>query len=812
MRIFVFLAALAVLPSVYAGSASVRESRKMTLEFMAAMHSNPKIAQGSKMGRRRLHIEERQRKLRESIMKKARKLSNNQGGYQQSQQSQQQNGGQSYGWQSEYQYQNDYKYGGDYNYNNVQMNDGGSYSNGQWNGQGVNGKYLNNKGYDSSNYEGADGNWGGNWASEYNGDFDMSSRSFKYAGCASIKSFDEYYAMQSTTLDPFKTQTYVTFRLCPADSCNKYSLMGCSKNYGEYVVEMESYLESIMEYYSQRYEEYCEYCLTCDSEVQLEATEVLQQCYFEKTMESMSQNSNSQSSYANSNSNSKNNYDTVYNNGNGLQSSSYQTSDGNRKLYYDYNSANGGQSDNSAGTTYSKSMYDGNGYWSNGEFTEGYWKDGLFYQYDEEIESAIKNCKKNQYEGNYQDYDCSHLNDCDEQNQMDYPPCDSDVCGDYYKYCTELHGNVKNQTTSANTDFMSCTPFESFSFVKEKNVQTVQNGDEEYVKYKYKRYQYYDEEQQGVMFYIGPHCSDDHYHLTLGVFSDENCADYIGDQVSVSKVLGFDFDDTNVFQLPEECLSCDGMTEASGYSGNNQGADKYNDDNFASKQSGYYKSYNADGSASYQYSDEYQQYNQQYGDGNDDQFSGYGGNQKAYGSNANYYSTYVQAPDTDEDGIVAMCSTLYSASAQCNKNLKSYSTYSQYMTRYELDIEARYCTFINNINSGTFDSEGHIITDGNIFNAKTWRRQKYGSRMTVGQGVLLTFSVLVCASLATVIVYFHKLIRTRRESPWRPQKEINLEGMTIVGPPIGAQLGGSPRSYGADNASPYAAGNAPLIY
>lgn len=686
MRIFAFLAAVSAIPEAHAGSASVRENRKMTLEFMAAMHSNPKIAQGSKKGRRRMHIEERQRKLRENIMKKARKLTYNQGV---SQQSQQQDGqGQSYGWESQYQYQNEYQYGGDYHYNNVNMDDGGSYSNGQWNGQGVNGKYLNNKGYDSSNYEGADGNWGGNWASEYNGDFDMSSRSFKYAGCASIKSFDEYYAMQSTTLDPFKTQTYVTFRLCPADSCNKYSLMGCSKNYGEYVVEMESYLESIMEYYSQRYEEYCEYCLTCDSEVELEATEMLQQCYFEKTMESMSQNSNS-GSYSSNSGSSQNNYDGVYNNGNGLQSSSYQTSGGNRKLYYDYNNNNGGQSDNSD-SSYSKAMYDGNGYWSNGEFTEGYWKDGLFYQYDEEIESAIKNCKKNQYEGNYQDYDCSHLNDCDEENQMNYPPCDNDVCGDYYKYCTELHGNVKNQTSSGNTDFMSCTPFESFSFIKEKNVQTVQNGEEEYVTYKYKRYAYYDE-GQGIMFYIGPHCSDDHYHLTLGVFSDENCADYIGDQVSVSQVLGFDFDDTNVFQLPEECLSCDGMADVTEYNENKyeqQGGGRYDDDNFSSKQQGYYKSQNSDGSASYQYSDQYQ-YNSysnneydpdnQYVDQDGNAYSDYQKNQKTYGANANYYSTYAKAPDTDEDGVVAMCSTLYSASAQCNRNLNSYSTYSQYM-------------------------------------------------------------------------------------------------------------------------------------
>lgn len=664
MRIFALLAAVAVVPEANAGSDSLRENRQMTLEFMAAMHSNPKIAQGSKMFRRRMNIEERQRKLRESIMKKARKLTNNQNGQ-----------GGNYGWQSQYNAQNSYQYGGNYHYNDVQY-DGGEYQNGQWNGQGVNGKYLNNKGYDYSTVDGADGSWGGNWASEYNVDFDMTSKSFKYVGCASIKSFDEYYAMQSSKLDPFKTQTYVTFRLCPSQSCNKYSLMGCSKNYGEYVVEMESYLESIMDYYSQRYEEYCEYCLTCDSEVQLEASEMLQQCYFEKTMENMNANSNSnyKNKNSNSNTNNKNNYDGVYNNGNGLQNSAYQSSSGgSRQLYYDYN--NGKQSNHK--TSYSQSMYDGNGYWSNGQFTEGYWKDGLFYQYDAKIESAINKCKKNQYEGNYQDYDCSHLNDCDQQNQMDYPPCDHDVCGDYYKYCSELHGSLKNHTTSGNVDFMSCTPFESFSFTKEKNVKTVQNGQEEYVTYKYKRYAYYDD-SQGIMFYIGPHCSDDHYHLTLGVFSDEKCADYIGDQVSVSQVLGFDFDDKNVFQLPEECLSCGG--DATSYTSNKQqGGSRYDDDYFASKQQGYYKYQNGDGTATYRYGGKYYDANSEY-DENGQAYE----NQKTYGVNGAYYSTYVKAPDTDEDGVVAMCSTLYSASAQCNRNLNSYKTYSQYMVRTAL--------------------------------------------------------------------------------------------------------------------------------
>jgi hypothetical protein len=695
-------------------SSSIREKRKMTHQFMAAMHANPKIAQGSKMGRRKLHTLEKQRRLRENLMKKARKLTYNQGRTQAQMQAAAAANSNQYGWQNQNQYQEkDYQYGGQYNYNNVNYN-GGSQNSGQWNGQGMNGKYLNNQGYESYT-EGADGAWSGNWASEYNVDFDMTSKAFKYAGCASIKSYDEEYAMESETNDPFKTQTYVTFRLCPADSCNKYSLMGCSKNYGEYVVEMESYLESIMEYYSQRYEEYCEYCLTCDSEVQLEATEMLQQCYFEKTMEEMNQNSDANQGDDNNNYSNNKNYDSAYNNGSGLQSSYYQSSGGNRKLVYNYNEYTDDQYDDdqyddddsqgddhsNANGYYTKEMYDGKGYWVNGEFIEGYWKDGLFYQYDENVMATIQNCKKNQNEGNYQNYDCTNLNECDEQNEVDYPPCDNDVCGDYYTYCSELDGNIKNQTVANNTNFMSCTPFESFSFVQDKTDDKT-DDEENQQNYKYKRYAYY-EEGEGIVFYIGPHCAGDHYHLTLGVFSDENCENYVGDQVSVSQVLGFKFDDTNIFQLPEECLSCDGMADVMDYNEykyEHQGNGRYDDDTVASQQQGYYTEQNGDeqNTATYQYNSNYQydadydaedEYNpnnyylDEYGQPYDDDAS----RQRVYGSNANYYSTYVKAPDTDEDGVVAMCSTLYSSSAQCNRNLKSYKTYSQFMVRNTTSLE-----------------------------------------------------------------------------------------------------------------------------
>jgi hypothetical protein len=103
-----------------------------------------------------------------------------------------------------------------------------------------------------------------------------------------------------------------------------------------------------------------------------------------------------------------------------------------------------------------------------------------------------------------------------------------------------------------------------------------------------------------------------------------------------------------------------------------QGNGRYDDDYYASQQQGY----NAD--------DEYNPNNyyvDEYGQPYDDDAS------RQKGSNANYYSTYVKAPDTDEDGVVAMCSTLYSSSAQCNRNLNSYKTYSQFMVRNTTSLE-----------------------------------------------------------------------------------------------------------------------------
>jgi hypothetical protein len=109
------------------------------------------------------------------------------------------------------------------------------------------------------------------------GVFDLTARAFKYSGCAAIKSFNAERAAENG--NPMVVDTYAVFRLCPEDTCNKYSLTGCGKNYGEYVVSMATYLEFMLDFYEDHYGAYCEYCVPCDYDYQIAKHNTKSQCY-----------------------------------------------------------------------------------------------------------------------------------------------------------------------------------------------------------------------------------------------------------------------------------------------------------------------------------------------------------------------------------------------------------------------------------------------------------------------------------------------------------------------------------------------------
>jgi hypothetical protein len=423
-----------------------------------------------------------------------------------------------------------------------------------YNYQNYNGNYQNYDGNNNQNQEAAQGDDGQMQYVEYDASelgFDMANYAFKYSGCAAIKTYDENFD------EAMDVSTYVVFRLCPADKCNKYSMTGCGTDYGEYLVEMKTYLEAIMEYYGEKYEDYCMYCEGCDPDTKELADEELDSCYAALQAEDWqtyyaanngdmsayraSVNANNGNSYANNNYAQANNYNANgYNNYNANSysaNSNYNNYYGNRKLsnygyynsnYNNYNNGNYNQNqynnaNNAAANQDGYGYYDENGVWVEvAADARGYWgSDGMFYE-EGEVEEVVEG------EGEGEDWDEYNGDECARKYAED-TVCDEDVCGDYVTYCTDYDGDASAAQASASgldlSSYVECTEYTN---------------------------------AYGQMYWIAPHCASNHFTISLGVFSDNECSNYIGHDVSLSTVLGYEVDSSEFMYFPKECISCDG--------------------------------------------------------------------------------------------------------------------------------------------------------------------------------------------------------------------------------------------------------------
>ncbi len=89
----------------------------------------------------------------------------------------------------------------------------------------------------------------------------LSSFSMKYAGCSSLTSY--VGTGEDGESFPFITNNYVSYRLCPIDTCRDNSWSGCKQVYGEYMMDMEEFLEVQQSYVDEELEAYCTYCENC---------------------------------------------------------------------------------------------------------------------------------------------------------------------------------------------------------------------------------------------------------------------------------------------------------------------------------------------------------------------------------------------------------------------------------------------------------------------------------------------------------------------------------------------------------------------
>lgn len=86
-------------------------------------------------------------------------------------------------------------------------------------------------------------------------ELDVSGYEIKFQKCQFVKAYDDELAEEEEASTVLATKRFVVFRLCPSGSCES-----CAYNFGEYVVDMETYLEASTAYYLEDREGMCGLC------------------------------------------------------------------------------------------------------------------------------------------------------------------------------------------------------------------------------------------------------------------------------------------------------------------------------------------------------------------------------------------------------------------------------------------------------------------------------------------------------------------------------------------------------------------------
>lgn len=87
-------------------------------------------------------------------------------------------------------------------------------------------------------------------------DFEINISTYyvKFEQCQFVKSYSDDMAQDEETNTVLYTSRFVLFKLCP-EECSS-----CSSGYGEYLIDLETYLEATVEYFQQDQQEMCNAC------------------------------------------------------------------------------------------------------------------------------------------------------------------------------------------------------------------------------------------------------------------------------------------------------------------------------------------------------------------------------------------------------------------------------------------------------------------------------------------------------------------------------------------------------------------------
>lgn len=118
---------------------------------------------------------------------------------------------------------------------------------------------------DGGDDEANDEEWYEDAANYYNWNglgVNIADYSLKYHKCTTLQSFVGEDG-DGDDGSPFVKHKFVTFRLCPTDTCSADGWDGCRDSYGEYMMDMGEFIEIQANYDEELFEQYCNYCETC---------------------------------------------------------------------------------------------------------------------------------------------------------------------------------------------------------------------------------------------------------------------------------------------------------------------------------------------------------------------------------------------------------------------------------------------------------------------------------------------------------------------------------------------------------------------
>mmetsp|Transcript_22476 Transcript_22476/g.45035 ORF Transcript_22476/g.45035 Transcript_22476/m.45035 type:complete len:721 (+) Transcript_22476:161-2323(+) len=575
------------------------------------------------------------------------------------------------------------------------LQNGNNYGYNAYNKNNGNGNANNQRNQYDENWDGTD-DWfaaNGEWENVFG--FDVTEYSMSYLKCAAVKQFDDEVAATEDTTSVFATEHFAIFRFCPARTCDGYEEDGEDENAGN---RLRRRLEGGNANYRA----------------------------------AMYGNGNGNNAYGNGNAN--------YNrNANCVADENGQMPEGCCVVNEDGEMPEGCCVPDENGTMpYGcEAVYGAAGEGCQSNYGEYMLEIGDYL----EIMSEYRQQRFEAY--------CMYCEECSMAVYQQWLQWSKNQNYDYNQRKLPAYEDKEAWQRELETMRRELGDFDALSVCPEYNACKIyedvcgEDIDSEYA-------EYFEctavENKYGQVAYVGPHCAEDGVTVTLGLYSDENCYEYIGKGANMRNFLGDD--------LPEDALydyvtgSLESVVEY--WNPMEQLCIPCN-------------------SADQLYEDEGMYYH----------------------DDGNY----------DNDEINELCENLYLTSARCDKHYRSYSSKTKNEKYYDKALMDLSCDFIDSVVEGNFDEDGFVILDevngrnylsnNNTGATSTFLKnnlyyQEYGhyiEEVTPMQVFGLVASILAVAILGLWSAALHKSL-TKNGGAWRPRRGINSANAAGVTDPV----------------------------